>query len=94
MSCLQNLQSDSGLCRYDASAHMTEETHRADIQAPLGMLTAVLLAGVVGWCADTTALACKDCLAVVDDGIWNSHIASVGRQTVFLLCPRRAGPTA
>ena len=29
---------------------MTEETHRADIQAPLGMLTAIVLAGFVGWC--------------------------------------------
>ena len=37
-------------CRYDASAHMTEETERADILAPLGMLTAVFLAFVVGWC--------------------------------------------
>ena len=29
---------------------MTEETARADIQAPLGMLAAVFLAFVVGWC--------------------------------------------
>jgi len=28
---------------------MTEETTRADIQAPLGMLTAVALAAIVGW---------------------------------------------
>lgn len=30
--------------------HCPQETHRADIQAPLGMLTAVGLAAIVGWC--------------------------------------------
>ena len=30
---------------------MTEETERADLLAPLGMLTAVGLAFIVGWCA-------------------------------------------
>ena len=44
--------SDAG---YDASAHMTEETERADLLAPLGMLTAVGLAFLVGWCAPLAA---------------------------------------
>ena len=30
---------------------MTEETERADLLAPLGMLTAVGLSFLVGWCA-------------------------------------------
>ena len=60
---------------------MTEETHRADIQAPLGMLTAVLLAGVVGWYADATALACKDFLAMVTCHSYNLLLN--GRLSVF-----------
>ncbi len=51
------------LRRYDASAHMTEETERADLLAPLGMLTAVFLAFVVGWCVFAPSSATLMCLA-------------------------------
>ena len=39
---------------------MTEETERADLLAPLGMLTAVGLAFLVGWCARDNPAASDD----------------------------------
>src|SRR6202034_4909695 len=34
---------------YDASAHMSEETHTADIAAPRGIVSSILISLIAGW---------------------------------------------
>ncbi|CAF1349797.1 unnamed protein product [Rotaria sordida] len=43
------LQAQLCLCGYDASAHMTEETKKADVAGAWGMIAAILVSTVVGW---------------------------------------------
>nr|CAB3479414.1 unnamed protein product [Digitaria exilis] len=43
------LMSQYSLLGYDASAHMTEETKKADWSGPMGLITAVGLSSVFGW---------------------------------------------
>ncbi|KAI8098846.1 amino acid/polyamine transporter I [Halteromyces radiatus] len=44
------LQAQFTMTGYDASAHLSEETKRANIAAPVGMVMAVLVSAVMGWC--------------------------------------------
>ena len=34
---------------YDASAHLSEETHNASWSAPIGVLTSIIVSAVFGW---------------------------------------------
>jgi amino acid transporter len=43
------LQAQYCLSGYDASAHMTEETKKADIAGAWGMIGAVVVSTVSGW---------------------------------------------
>nr|CAB3475408.1 unnamed protein product [Digitaria exilis] len=43
------LMSQYSLLGYDASAHMTEETKKADWSGPMGLITAVGLSSLFGW---------------------------------------------
>ncbi|CAF1430544.1 unnamed protein product [Rotaria sordida] len=43
------LQAQLCLCGYDASAHMTEETKKADVAGAWGMIAAILVSTIVGW---------------------------------------------
>ncbi|WVZ67458.1 hypothetical protein U9M48_016530 [Paspalum notatum var. saurae] len=43
------LMSQYSLLGYDTSAHMTEETKKADRSGPMGIVTSVALASVFGW---------------------------------------------
>ncbi|KAI9284868.1 amino acid/polyamine transporter I [Umbelopsis sp. AD052] len=43
------LQAQFTLTGYDSSAHMSEETHNAEISGPVGMTMAIIVSGVMGW---------------------------------------------
>lgn len=43
------LQAQSCLSGYDASAHLSEETKNTDTSGPMGMISAVVVAIIVGW---------------------------------------------
>jgi len=43
------LQAQFCLAGYDASAHMTEETKKADVAGSWGMVSAVVVSTIVGW---------------------------------------------
>ncbi|KAH8552941.1 amino acid permease-domain-containing protein [Umbelopsis sp. PMI_123] len=43
------LQAQFTLTGYDSSAHMSEETHNAEISGPVGMSMAIIVSGIMGW---------------------------------------------
>ncbi|KAI8579883.1 hypothetical protein K450DRAFT_239535 [Umbelopsis ramanniana AG] len=43
------LQAQFTLTGYDSSAHMSEETHNAEISGPVGMTMAIIVSGIMGW---------------------------------------------
>ncbi|CAO3660229.1 unnamed protein product [Umbelopsis vinacea] len=43
------LQAQFTLTGYDSSAHLSEETHNAEISGPVGMTMAIIVSGIMGW---------------------------------------------
>jgi len=43
------LMSQYTITGYDASAHLSEETHNASWSAPIGVLTSIIVSAVFGW---------------------------------------------
>ncbi|GAB5589672.1 polyamine transporter tpo5 [Umbelopsis nana] len=43
------LQAQFTLTGYDSSAHLSEETHNAEISGPVGMTTAIIVSAIMGW---------------------------------------------
>ena len=73
---------------YDATTHMSEETHDAAIRGPVAIRSAVLISGVVGWMITITL-----CFCVTDlDGILKSPTGLASAQ-IFLNAGGRTGGT-
>lgn len=49
VACIGILLSQYTITGFDASAHLSEETHRASWSAPIGVLTSILVSAVFGW---------------------------------------------
>ncbi|KAJ2956474.1 hypothetical protein NQZ79_g7653 [Umbelopsis isabellina] len=43
------LQAQFTLTGYDSSAHLSEETHNAEVSGPVGMTMAIIVSGIMGW---------------------------------------------
>jgi amino acid permease (GABA permease) len=80
---------------YDASAHMSEETHNADLAAPKGIVSSIAISLVAGWililaitsviptsAAAYTAVANNTAAPVA---IWTSALSRVGAELLLLI---------
>ncbi len=80
---------------YDASAHMSEETHNADLAAPKGLVSSIAISLVVGWIlilaitsviptgtAAYTSVASNSAAPVA---IWTSALSRVGAELLLII---------
>jgi len=80
---------------YDASAHMSEETHNADLAAPKGLVSSIAISLVVGWIlilaitsviptgtAAYTSVANNSAAPVA---IWTSALSRVGAELLLII---------
>jgi amino acid permease (GABA permease) len=80
---------------YDASAHMSEETHNADLAAPRGIVTSIVVSLIAGWIlilaitsviptnpAVYSAVAANTAAPV---SIWTSALSRVGAELLLLI---------
>jgi amino acid permease (GABA permease) len=81
---------------YDASAHMSEETHNADISAPRGIVSSIVVSLIAGWVlllaltsilpgehTAAYAAAAGDTAAPVD--LWLNSLSRVGTELLLLI---------
>jgi amino acid transporter len=80
---------------YDASAHMSEETHNADLSAPRGIVTSIVVSLVAGWIlilaitsviptnAATYATTAANTAAPV--AIWETALSRLGAELLLLI---------
>ena len=80
---------------YDASAHMSEETHNADIAAPRGIVSSIIISLIAGWILilaitfviptdpKTYATVAADTAAPV--AIWTAALSRVGAELLLLI---------
>jgi amino acid permease (GABA permease) len=80
---------------YDASAHMSEETHNADLSAPRGIVTSIVVSLVAGWIlilaitsviptnAATYAATAANTAAPV--AIWETALSRLGAELLLLI---------
>src|ERR1700683_5201790 len=80
---------------YDASAHMSEETHNADLAAPRGIVSSIVVSLIAGWIlilaitsvipthhATYTAVAANGAAPVL---IWESALSRLGAELLLLI---------
>lgn len=60
---------------YDATAHISEEVHRAAIAAPVAILVAVGGTGMVGWLLNIVLVICSGNVAEGDSNTWPGGLA-------------------
>lgn len=60
---------------YDATAHISEEVHRAAIAAPVAIMIAVLGTGIVGWLLNIVLVIVSGDVATSDDSTWPGGLA-------------------
>jgi len=60
---------------YDATAHISEEVHRAAIAAPVAILVAVAGTGMVGWLLNIVLVICSGNVADRDSSSWPGGLA-------------------
>jgi amino acid permease (GABA permease) len=80
---------------YDASAHMSEETHNADLAAPKGIVNSIAISLVAGWIlilAITSVIPTKAAAYATVAGnfaapvaIWTSALSRVGAELLLLI---------
>jgi len=80
---------------YDASAHMSEETHNADLAAPRGIVSSIVISLIAGWIlilaitsviptnAATYATVAANTAAPV--AIWTAALSRVGAELLLLI---------
>ncbi len=80
---------------YDASAHMSEETHNADLSAPRGIVMSIVISLIAGWIlilaitsviptnAATYATVAANTAAPV--AIWTAALSRVGAELLLLI---------
>ena len=86
---------------YDASAHMSEETHNADLAAPRGIVTSIVVSLVAGWIlilaitsvipTNPTTYAATAANTAAPVAIWEMALSPLGGRTLVAHRRRRAG---
>jgi amino acid permease (GABA permease) len=80
---------------YDASAHMSEETHNADLSAPRGLVSSIAISLVAGWIlilaitsvipSNPTAYAAVAGNTAAPVALWTSALSRVGAELLLLI---------
>ncbi|WFD25081.1 polyamine transporter tpo5 [Malassezia nana] len=60
---------------YDATAHISEEVHRAAVAAPVAILVAVAGTGMVGWLLNIVLVICSGDIASSNEEVWPGGLA-------------------
>jgi amino acid permease (GABA permease) len=80
---------------YDASAHMSEETHNADLAAPRGIVSSIVVSLIAGWIlilAITSVIPTNDATYTATAGtltapvtIWENALSRLGAELLLLI---------
>jgi amino acid permease (GABA permease) len=80
---------------YDASAHMSEETHNADISAPRGIVSSIGISLIAGWIlilaitfvipTNPTVYAATAANTAAPVAIWTAALSRVGAELLLLI---------
>jgi amino acid permease (GABA permease) len=80
---------------YDASAHMSEETHNADLSAPRGIVSSIVISLIAGWIlilaitsvipTNSAAYAAVAANTAAPVAIWTSALSRVGAELLLLI---------
>ena len=80
---------------YDASAHMSEETHNADIAAPRGIVSSIIISLIAGWIlilaitfvipTDPKIYAATAADTAAPVAIWTAALSRVGAELLLLI---------
>jgi amino acid transporter len=80
---------------YDASAHMSEETHNADLAAPRGIVSSIVVSLIAGWIlilAITSVIPTNNATYIATAGtltapvtIWENALSRVGAELLLLI---------
>ncbi|EPT01082.1 hypothetical protein FOMPIDRAFT_97288 [Fomitopsis schrenkii] len=70
------------LLGYDASAHLSEETRNAAIAGPMGIVMAIGISVVLGWCLMVALLFCIQDLAGTINSVTGEPVAQIFLDTV------------
>ena len=80
---------------YDASAHMSEETHNADIAAPRGIVSSIIISLIAGWIlilaitfvipTNPTVYAKTAADTAAPVAIWTAALSRVGAELLLLI---------
>ena len=80
---------------YDASAHMSEETHLADISAPRGIVSSIVISLIAGWIlilaitfvipTDPKVYAATAADTAAPVAIWTAALSRVGAELLLLI---------
>jgi len=80
---------------YDASAHMSEETHNADLSAPRGIVSSIVISLIAGWIlilaitsvipTNSAAYSAVAASTAAPVAIWTSALSRVGAELLLLI---------